>query len=273
MGDVHWIYEGIVITYILSLIGYFIDFVQQNRKANRIAFWLLCMVWLMQTFFLFQQVIIDKQIPIATMADSLFVYAWVLVTFSIAMNRLFDVRFIVFFINVFSFFIVLMHLAFLARTSMQQDGIQLVNEILLIHIVLAIISYGFFTIACLFSIMYRMQYRFLKEKKALKWIWRFGDLERLEYLTFRVITIGIPLLLTGIILGFVWAYTDKQEVYWFDLKTIGSILVLLVYSGYLLLRMQRRYSGKTLALYNYAAFLILLSNFFLFSAFSKFHIL
>src|SRR5690606_23624696 len=92
MVDVRWIYECILSIYVLSLIGFFIDFVQQNRKAKQSAFWLLCMVWVLQTFFLFQHIWIEKSIPIATIIDSLYFYAWVLVTFSIIMNRLFKMN-------------------------------------------------------------------------------------------------------------------------------------------------------------------------------------
>ncbi|WP_212921166.1 cytochrome C assembly family protein [Ornithinibacillus bavariensis] len=273
MVDLRWLYEGIVSLYVLSLIGYFIDFVQQNRRANTLAFWLLCMVWLLQTFFLFHRVLTEGRFPIATLTDSFFFYAWILVTFSILMNWLFKISFIVFFINLFSFLIFLMHISHIAQTNMVTSGIQLVNEILIAHISLAIISYGFFTIAFLLSIMYMVQYYFLKEKKAIKWIWRLGDLERLELMTFRTITIGVPTLLIGIILGFVWAYTENATFYWYDLKTIGSLVVLSVYISYLCLRTVKRYSGKALATYNTWAFLFLLLNFFIFSHYSSFHLL
>ncbi|WP_010099020.1 cytochrome C assembly family protein [Ornithinibacillus scapharcae] len=272
MVDVRWVYEGILFIYVLSLIGYFIDFVQHNRKANRFAFWLLCMVWVLQTIFLFQQLITEKLFPIATLTDSLFFYAWVLVTFAMIMNLLFNMYFIVFFINLFGFFILLMHISLVAKTQVIQSGIRLVDEILIAHISLAIISYGFFTISFLFSLIYIVQYHLLKEKKALKWIWRLGDLERLENYIFRMITIGIPLLFIGIILGFVWAYTEVVEFYWVDLKTIGSILLLLVYVVYLLLRISGRFFGKSLAVYNTFAFVVLIFNFFIFTRLSNFHV-
>lgn len=272
MVEVRWIYEGILCVYALSLICYFIDFVQQNRKANVSAFWLLCMVWLFQTVFLLSTVITENRFPIATLTDSLYFYAWVLVTFSVLMNRLFKTYFMVFFINLFGFFVLLMHISLVAKNQVTESGIQLVDEILIAHISLAIISYGFFTISFIFSLMYIVQYHFLKEKKAIKWVWKLGDLNRLERYTFRTITIGVPLLLIGIILGFAWAYTEDVEFYWFDLKTIGSILVLGIYITYLLLRVVRRMAGKSLATYNAFAFLILIINFFLFTRLSNFHI-
>lgn len=271
MTESKWLYEIILIIYGLSLVGYFIDFIQRNRRVNKIAFWLLSMVWVIQTVFLLSNIFLEATFPVFTIYDGLFFYAWVLVTLSLVINKLFSIHFISFFINLFSFFILLLHIMTKAQENMQDRGVELVNEILVTHIALAIISYGFFTVSFLFSIMYVIQYRFLKEKKGLKWMWRFGDLKQLDMLSFRAVTLGVPLLLIAIILGLVWAKVANAEFYWFDLKTIGSILVLAVYILYLFLRIISGYQGKSISVYNTAAFLILLINFFLFNYLSNFH--
>ncbi|WP_164668463.1 cytochrome C assembly family protein [Virgibacillus doumboii] len=271
MIEAKWLYEIILIIYGLSLIGYFIDFIQSNRRANAIAFWLLSMVWLIQTVFILNQIFIEKSFPVLTLYDGLSFYAWVLISFSLIINKLFRIHFILFFTNLVGFFILLLYISTGAQEHLHGQGIQLVNEILITHITLAIVSYGFFTVAFLFSIMYIVQYRFLKEKKGLDWIWRFGDLNKLDLYSFKTITLGVPLLTIAIIMGVVWAYAANAEFYWFDLKTIGSILVLIVYIIYLLLRLVKGYSGKSISVYNIAAFLVLLINFFLFSILSNFH--
>lgn len=45
------LYELSILLYVLSILLYFIDFLQRNRKANQVAFWLLSIVWMLQTFF------------------------------------------------------------------------------------------------------------------------------------------------------------------------------------------------------------------------------
>ncbi|MDY0396891.1 cytochrome c biogenesis protein CcsA [Virgibacillus halophilus] len=100
---------------------------------------------------------------------------------------------------------------------------------------------------------------------------RFGNLAQLDQLSFQAITIGVPMLLIGLLLGLAWAYDSGAVFYWFDLKTIGSIFVLFVYVFYLILRLVSGYYGKSLVIFNIAAFLILLVNFFLFSVLSNFH--
>lgn len=271
MFELKWLYEIILLIYGLSIIGYFIDFIQHNQKANKIAFWLLGMVWIIQTIFLLYQTLAKGNFPIVTLNDSLFFYAWVLASISLIINRLFPIQFIVFFTNVFGFFILLLYISTNAQEQTFNSGIQFVHEILVTHIILAIVSYGFFTISFLFSLMYIMQYRLIKKKKGLKWMWRFGDLNQLDTYSFRAITFGVPLLLIAIILGIVWAYVYHAEFYWFDLKTVGSILVLAVYVIYLILRLAIGHQGIVISIYNSAAFLFLLINFFLFSSLSNFH--
>lgn len=272
MEDPKWLYEIILIIYGLSLVGYFIEFIQYNRKANRLAFWLLSMVWLLQTVFLLQQTFIEKSFPVLTLYDGLSFYAWVLITFSLILSKLFRVHFTLFFINLLGFFILLLSISTTATEHMPTKGIELVHEMLIAHITLAFVSYGFFTISCIFSLMYLVQYRFLKQKKGFRWVWKIGDLKQLDQLSFKAVTVGVPLLSIAIILGVAWAYAADTEFYWFDLKTIGSILVLAVYVLYLLLRLGKGYQGKAISVYNSAAFLILLINFFLFSNLSNFHL-
>src|SRR5690625_251406 len=266
-----WIYELMLLIYSISLIGYFIDFIKSNRRVNKLSFYLLCIVWVIQTIILYNQTFIDKNFPILTLNDGLFFYAWVLILFSVLLNHFFNVHFVVFFTNLFSFFLLLLSLSLNAQAGFYEQGSEFVHEILIIHITLALISYVFFTISFMLALMYLIQYYFLKEKKGLKWMWRFTDLEKLDAYSYFSVIIGVPLLLIGLTFGLVWAYVTSVELYWFDIKTIGSILVLFVYIIYLLLRILKGYRGRPISIYNSAAFLWLLINFFLFTTLSDFH--
>ncbi|KPD01559.1 hypothetical protein LR69_00174 [Geobacillus sp. BCO2] len=98
------LYELSILLYIASILFYFIDFLQQNRKANDIAFWLLSIVWLLQTVTFVSRIMETKRFPILTMSEGLYFYAWLLITLSLVINRLLRVDFIVFFTNVLAFF-------------------------------------------------------------------------------------------------------------------------------------------------------------------------
>lgn len=264
--------ELTVVLYALSVMLYFIDFLHNNRRANRAAFWLLLFVWASQTFVLFSYMLKMGRFPVLTLFEGLYFYAWVLITFSLVINRLLKVDFIVFFTNVIGFMIMVMH-AF-APDPVVLGGFsaeQLVSELLFIHITVAILSYGAFSLSFVFSLLYLLQYNLLKQKKWGKRLVRISDLSKLEHLSYVLNVIGIPLIIIGIILGSRWAYLTLPNVFWFDAKVIGSVFVMIMYCVYLYLRISKGVTGKSLAMWNMAAFLIVLINFFLIGNFSTFH--
>jgi len=156
------IYELIVILYAVSVLLYFIDFVQHNRKANKVAFWLLSIVWFLQTIFLFLRMWETGRVPILTISEGLYFYAWVLITLSLVINRLFRVDFVVFFTNAIGFLIMAIHTFAPMETQTSVEAERLVSELLIFHITMAILSYGAFSISFVFSALYLVQYDLLK---------------------------------------------------------------------------------------------------------------
>ncbi|MRG88206.1 cytochrome C assembly family protein [Salinibacillus xinjiangensis] len=269
--DFKWVYELIIIIYGLSIMGYFIDFIQQNQKVNRLSFWFLSTVWLLQTFFLFSRMLSDDRFPILTIYDGLYFYAWILITFSLIINRLFRVDFFVFFTNVLGFFLMVMYIFSRAQNAVDVNEIDFVSEMLITHITLAIVSYSFFTFSFIFSCMYLLQYKMLKEKKWSIRLKRLGNLNQLENFSFLSVLLGVPMLLIAVILGVIWGYTSNEPFYWYDVKTLGSFFVIIVYGILLFFRVAKGMQGKKLAYFNVYAFLFLLVNYFLFSTLSNFH--
>ncbi|MFQ6387412.1 inner membrane protein YpjD [Priestia aryabhattai] len=265
------IYELIVILYAVSVLLYFIDFVQNNRKANSIAFWLLSIVWVLQTAFLILRMFETERFPILTVSEGLYFYAWVLITLSLVINRLFRVDFMVFFTNVIGFLIMAIHTFAPLETYTAVQSERLVSELLIIHITMAILSYGAFSVSFVFSALYLVQYNLLKKKKWGKRLLRIEDLTKLDYMSYVLILIGVPLLLLSLILGIIWAYIKYVDFHWYDTKVLGSFLMFVAYSAYLYARLRRGIQGKAIAMWNIGLFLVLLINFFLFGSLSNFH--
>ncbi|MCY8233669.1 cytochrome C assembly family protein [Priestia endophytica] len=265
------IYELVVVLYAISVLLYFIDFLLNNRKANRTAFWLLAIVWVLQTFFLLFRMIETGRFPILTIFEGIYFYAWVLITLSLLINRFLRVDFLVFFTNVIGFFVMALHTFVPMRDYSTVQGERLVSELLIFHITMAILSYGAFSISFVFSSLYVLQYHLLKKKKWGKRLIRLGDLSRLDHLSYLLNVVALPLLLLSLLLGIMWAYMKLDQFHWYDVKVLGSFLVLIVYSVYLYVRISRGQQGKSMAFWNMASFLILLINFFLFGSLSNFH--
>ncbi|MGG0716293.1 cytochrome c biogenesis protein [Robertmurraya massiliosenegalensis] len=266
------LHEFTIILYALSILLYFIDFLYSSRKANQVAFWLLAFVWILQTTFLCIYMVNTGRFPVLTIFEGLYFYVWVLITLSLGINRLMKVDFIVFFTNVIGFVMMVIHTFAPIQYESEIMVNQLSSELLFIHITMAILSYGAFSISAVFSLLYLLQYNLLKRKKWGARLIRIADLTKLEHMSHVLNVIGVPMLLLSLILGLQWAYIKLPEMIWYDAKVIGSFIVLVVYGVYLYLRVGKGFQGKSLALWNLASFLIILINFFLFGQLSSFHL-
>ncbi|WP_066292763.1 cytochrome c biogenesis protein [Bacillus sp. FJAT-29937] len=265
------LHEATVVLYALSVLLYFIDFLHHNRKANRIAFWLLAFVWLLQTVFLFLYMMKTGRFPVLTIFEGLYFYAWVLITLSLALNRFLRVDFIVFFTNVIGFIIMAIHTFAPVQYESNVMAQKLISELLLIHITVAILSYGAFSLSFVFSVLYLIQYDLLKRKKWGPRLLRVADLSKLDKTSYVLNVIGVPMLMISLILGVQWAYIKVPDMIWYDSKVVGSFVVIAAYSIYLYLKVGKGLVGNQLALWNIASFLIVLINFFLFGSLSSFH--
>ncbi|WP_188206301.1 cytochrome C assembly family protein [Alkalibacillus aidingensis] len=265
------VYEIIVLLYGLSLVCYFYDFVKRDRKANHMAFWLLLLVWGLQTIFLFTKIYITGALPVFNIIEGLYFYTWLILLVSIVINYFFKMDLIVFVINVIGFS---MMLGFLVSSHMQQEMVlseRFISELLLSHIVLAFIAYILFTLSFAFSVLYLLQFHLLKRKKALQLLKRIGNLGQLENLSFILIVLGIPMLSISLMIGISWAYSTDDLFYWLDAKTLGSFAVIVIYSCILYMKTIKKKVGRSIAIFNSIAFLFLLINYVISSVFSNFH--
>ena len=88
---------------------------------------------------------------------------------------------------------------------------QLVSELVYVHVGMAIISYATFTVSFIFSIMYLLQYRLLKEKMECE-IKKVRNLPKLESMSYGLNLFSVPFFLLAILLGCIWGYTKLDNL-------------------------------------------------------------
>ncbi|MFS0875543.1 cytochrome c biogenesis protein CcsA [Solibacillus isronensis] len=265
------LYELMIILYGLCIVLYFTDYLYKNIKFRRVAFWFVSIVWLLQTLFIVLFIIETKRFPILSLYEGVFFYAWLLTTLSIILHCIVRVDLPVFFINVLSFIFMTIHL-FAPETNDQIVGDSLVSEMLLIHISFAIVSYAAFSVAFVFSLLYLILYRILKQKKFTNLWSRLPSLQQMvKWINLSTI-IGIPLLLISLILGLEWAFLTLENVSVFDVKILGSFIVSIVYLIIFLLHRKGKLIGMVYAQVHIYLFLLVVINFFLGSKLSNFHL-
>ena len=266
------LYELIVIIYAIAIVLYFIDYVYKNVRARRYAFWLVCIVWVVQTFFFILFMVDVERFPILSLFEGVYFYAWLLITMSIGLHCIARVDMPVVFINALGFVFMTIHLfAPVEKVEGTLLGTSVVSEMLAIHIAIAIISYVAFTVAFVFAVLYLILYRFLKEKKYSTMWARLPSLGLTTKWISNSTLVGVPLLFISLILGLEWALLTVEGMQLFDFKIIGSFVLSCIYLVLLLLHRSGKLSGKTYAWCHVYAFLLVVLNFFLGNRLSDFH--
>ncbi|WP_033541105.1 cytochrome C assembly family protein [Planococcus sp. CAU13] len=265
------LHEAMVILYAVSLVFYFLDYIYKEKRAARIAMSLLGAVWLLQTVFLGFYIWETQRFPILTLFEGIYFYAWLLVTLSLILRIFYRFDLAVFFLNIIGFIFITIHTFAPVQIDRSPVGEALISELLLIHISFAILSYAAFSLSFVFSLLHVLQYRMLKKKKWTKQWGSLPSLGQTEKGMTISIGVGISLLFVSLVLGFQWAYIALVDFSIFDLKIVGSFILVVVYSVILWRHRKGTLNGMAYSMAHIYAFLVLLINFFLGSRLSEFH--
>ncbi|MFP3916466.1 cytochrome c biogenesis protein CcsA [Lysinibacillus telephonicus] len=265
-----WLYEIMVVLYATGIVFYFIDFFYKRIKIRRIAFWFISIVWILQTAFLLLNIVETKRFPILSLSEGIYFYAWLLVTLSIILHCVARVDLPVFFISVLGFIFVTIHL--FAPDRVQHSLVEsLESEMLFIHISFAILSYAAFSISFVFSILYLILYRLLKEKKYTKLWSRLPSLHQMSKWMFYSILVGVPMIFISLLLGLEWAFLKLEGLSMLDIKIVGSFIITIIYLFVLVFHHGGKITGLNFAWAQIYTFLLVVINFFLGSKLSNFH--
>jgi len=266
------LFDYITLLYGISLLFYFVDFVQSNKRVNRIAFWTLAGVWLLETVFFVLRMRALDYIPVFTRFEATMFFSWLLISFALIINYFYKMHFFTFFANLIGFTFVAFD-TFARKGATQIGSVAHGNEdLLVIHISMAFISYAAFSLACIVSIMYLVQHRLLKTKQWSPFFQRMPALDRLESITFKLILVGFPALLIAMILGAIWYRAYYGYFLLVDPKPIVSMVLFVLYGLYLYLRVSAGWSGQKLAWLGVIGFMIVIVNYVIVGSFmSGFH--
>lgn len=261
-------YDAIGLVYAMSIFLFFVDAIHPRRIVNRTALLLLFLVFVAETLLLFSKLYVLGQIPMYSRLDTLLLVSWLILLIALVVDTFFRIDLVMFFANVVSFAFVLFDV-FGRQGQMVYAKSQ--EDLLVLHISFAIISYVAFAFSFVFSIMYLLAEKFLRERRWNRWYFRLPSLEQLDSYAYRSVMIGFPLLLIAMVLGTIWGELVLHRIILFDPKLIATVGLWIMYGVYLLLRVRSGWAGKSLVWYNILCFFSLLLNYVVIGNFSLFH--
>ena len=132
-----------------------------------------------------------------------------------------------------------------------------------IHIFFAFIGDAAFALAFTIGFMYLIQERYVKSKRLGGLFKRLPNLQLLDEINYRLISVGFPFLSLAIISGIIWAET-ATGLYWrWDPKEVWSLITWIIYALVLHLRLSTGWRGKKAAILSIVGFMVVLLAFFI----------
>ena len=242
-------HEIILMIYLFSIICYFVDFINKNYKTRTVGFYSLGIVWVLQTISL-------------SIFDVFFSLTWIIISISLILNLIKVMNFSVFFLNLIGFILMTLNTFQPEHYQTQIQQVAVINELLLIHIALAVLSYAFFAIAFVNSLLYIIQYRNLKEKNFDQNYFRIGSVATLETIVFYSTLVAWIILILSTILGAQWGIFAVGKRIFIDPKVIFSSIITLLYGVYILIRIKKWISQRNLIYFNIILFCLCMINLF-----------
>ncbi|HAM51093.1 MAG TPA: c-type cytochrome biogenesis protein CcsB [Nitrospiraceae bacterium] len=131
-----------------------------------------------------------------------------------------------------------------------------------IHTSLAFLGDAAFAMAFGIGIMYLIQEHHLKSKHLGGLFQRLPNLQILDEINYRLITIGFPLLTLAIITGALWAESAWGSYWRWDPKEVWSLITWFIYALVLHVRLTAGWRGRKAAMLSVVGFICVIFTFF-----------
>jgi len=129
------------------------------------------------------------------------------------------------------------------------------------HVTMEILAYAAFALSFVLSVIYLIQNRVLRERHLGATFWRFPALEVLERMSRSSVVVGVVALLIGMCLGLFQATRLWEGGLSLDPKVVVSVLILLIYVGYLWLGRTTAWRGARASLLCILNFLVVIFSY------------
>ena len=245
-------HEIILIVYLISILCYFIDFVRKSHKIRVLGIYALGIVWFLQTISLSMYITSHSDVLFNSIFDVFFFLSWMIISISLVLNIIKVLSFSVFFLNVIGFILLTMNTFRPEHYTNSIQKVQVINELLLVHVGLAVLSYAFFALAFVNALLYIIQYKNLKEKNFNQKYFRIGSVATLEKI----------ILILSVILIAQWGIYAVGIAIFKDPKVMLSVIITLLYTVYIVMYLKKKIISINLIYFNIMIFCLCMVNLF-----------
>lgn len=231
--------------YFASTILYILFFVFKKRAISKAGYGLAASGFLFHTAFFVARGIEAQHLPLATLFESVSFFGWSTVLLFLLVEYKYRLEALGSFLLPVVFIIILYASSLSKQITPLPPALQ--SYWLGIHVTLAFFSYAAFALSFVVGVMLLIQNREIKRKRQSTFLFRLPSIETLDYLGYKSISVGFPLLTLGIITGALWANNAWGSYWSWDPKETWSLITWIIYASYLHARVIAGWSGRKAA--------------------------
>jgi cytochrome c-type biogenesis protein CcsB len=231
--------------YLGGTAAYLIYLVSSHERAAWTARLLLAVGFIAHCITLVLRYIEAGHIPVVNLHESLSFFAWMVIGFFLMLRYYYKIEVMGVFASSFALLLVIWAAALPNELLPLPPALR--SWWLPIHVTFAFLGDAIFALAFCAGVIYLVQERLIKSKRAGSFSGRLPSLEILDEINYRALTIGFPLLTIGIVTGAVWADYAWGSYWSWDPKENWSLVTWLLYAALIHQRLAVKWRGKKAA--------------------------
>jgi cytochrome c-type biogenesis protein CcsB len=233
-------------------------------KGERVGFGLLWLATIVLGTGVVLRGVAAGRVPWANMYEFAISTAFLMLLIYLTAMSIKDLKFIATFISGFALVTLFASVSlFYVEVKTLMPALQ--SYWLVIHVVVAVLATGFFSIAAGLHIAYLVKAGNLAKRLMNV----FPSLEQLERLAYRFNVVGFVLWSFTLIAGAIWAERAWHRYWGWDTKEVWTFIIWVLYAGYLHAMATRGWNGKRAAWLGLIAFFSVIFNFTIVNLFFK----
>lgn len=249
------LYDVALTAYILATLTAFGFLVSRRDELSRLTVLMTRTGWLVHTLALVVRWVELSRSPVSTMAEAVSVLIWGVVLLELWAERQYGVRVLAAFVLPI---VLMLGLALPTGLRALALGAPARSGWVWAHVGLVLVGLAALVLNFAGALMYLLQERQLKARRARGLYYRLPSLETLDRFTYRTLLLGFPFLTAGLVLGALWAPTAWGSLLTFDPLALFSVVMWIVYAATLSGRVAGGWRGRRAAYFTIAGFCALL---------------
>ncbi|MBF0472428.1 MAG: c-type cytochrome biogenesis protein CcsB [Nitrospirae bacterium] len=254
------LFELALTFYMISMILGFVEVTKSSRYTSVGMTGAAIIGFFLHSLNLIDRFILSGHMPAISVHEAISLFTWSIVLIFLLIKYRYKIGLLGSFIMPWVFGFMLISSAF--PREIQPLAPVLNSFWLIIHTMLAFLSYASFGLSCGLGIMFLIQYHFVKSKKLSGLFKRLPSLNILDDVNYRLIKTGFFLLTLAIISGSLWSETAWGSYWLWQPKQVWSLITWLIYAMIIHLRRKVGLRGRRGSILAILGYIVTLFTFF-----------